>query len=133
MAGTFDFCPGMMVPRTRPPKHGGAQVSMNGWHFAAKPSIPFQKVFVVKLHKLRWHLNADGTFDAATDPQFNARRLEQFYEDNGVWDNFTFPHPHFGDIQCRFLEPVEVPPGEKNSGGLIDEFEIILVEDNPGY
>lgn len=132
MAGTFDFCPGRTVPRTKPPE-APKGVSMNGWYFSAKPSVPYQKSFSVKLGGLRWYLNADGSYDAATNALFNARRLELFYETHGTWDTFTWQHPHLGLLTVRFKEPVEVPEGIPNSGGLVDAFDIQLVHHNPAY
>lgn len=133
MAGTFDFCPNRLVPRTRPPNVAGKGMSMNGWFFSSKPNVPYQKTFVVKLQGLTWYLQANGLYDITTNPQFNAHRLEKFYQDNGTWDNFDFPHPHLGTIRCRFAEPVEVPEATPNSGGLIEGFDITLIAHNPGY
>lgn len=129
----WDFCPGRMVPRTKPPQ-ATVGVSMNGWQFSSRPTVPFQKTFLVKLHGLTWYLNdASGLFDPLTDARFNARRFEQFYEEHGTWKPFTFPHPHFGNILCRFAAAPEVPEGIPNSGGLIEGFDVQLVEHNPGY
>lgn len=133
MAGTFDFCPGRMVPRTKPPQVQARGMSMNGWFFSSRPNVPFQKEFVVKLQGLTWYLQPNGLYDSITNPTFNARRLELFYEKNGTWDNFDFPHPHFGTIRCRFMQPVEVPEAVPNSSGLIEAFDINLVHHNPSY
>lgn len=133
MAGVFDFAPGRLVPKTKPPRVEGKGMSMNGWFFSARPSVPYQKQFTVTLHGMTWYLQQNDLFDTTTNPYFNARRLELFYERNGTWDNFDFPHPHLGVIRCRFLEPVEVPEGIPNSNGLIEAFEVQLVHHNPGY
>lgn len=133
MAGVFDFCPGRIVPRTKPPTPAGRGMTMNGWTFTSKPAVPYQKTFVLRLQGLRWFLLPAGGYDVVTMPLFNARRLELFYEQNGVWDNFDFPHPHLGTIRCRFAEPVEVPEAAPNSGGLIEAFEVTLIQHNPGY
>ena len=133
MAGTFDFCPNRMVPTTKPPASQGKGMTMNGWFFSAKPNVPYQKSFTVKLQGLTWYLQPDGLYDSATNPQFNARRLELFYETNGTWDNFDFPHPHLGVVRCRFKEPVEVPAAIPDSGGLVEAFEIQLIHHNPGF
>lgn len=133
MADLFDFCPDYMVPRTKPPQ-AGQVMSMNGWSFSAKPKVPYQKTFVVKLQGMRWYLK-DGTnmYDVSTDRRYNARLLELFYEAHGVWKAFDFPHPHFGLLSCKFSQPVEVPEAITNSGGLIDGFDITLVHNNPSY
>lgn len=133
MAGTFDFCPNRLVPRTKPPGSQGKGVSMNGWYFSSKPNVPYQKTFVVKLQGLTWYLKPDGMYDYTTNPLFNAARLEEFYRQNGTWDNFDFAHPHLGILRCRFGDTVEVPEAVPNSGGLIEAFDITLVQHNPGY
>lgn len=106
---------------------------MGGWFFSSKPSVPYQKTFIVKLQGLTWYLQANGLYDAVTNPTFNARRFELFYQQNGTWDNFDFAHPHLGTVRCRFGEPVEVPEGTPNGGGLIEPFDITLIQHNPGY
>lgn len=133
MAGLFDFCPGRMVPTVKAPPSQAKGVSFNGWYFSARPTVPYQKSFTVKLQGMYWYLQPNGIFNISVDPQFNARRLELFYEQNGTWDNFDFPHPHLGMIRCRFKEPVEIPAAIPNSDGLIEAFEIQLVHHNPGY
>lgn len=132
MSGTFNFCPTSLVPATLPPDPvGGA--SMNGWTFASKPRIPYQRKFRVTLHGMRWYLNTSGTYDEVTNPKFNARLLELFYQANQTWDNFLWEHPHLGEIQVRFAEPVNVPEGRDNSNGYIEPFEVMLVEYSPAY
>lgn len=133
MAGIFDFCPAYMVPRNKPPTSDVKGVSMNGWFFSSKPKIPYQKTFVVKLQGMQWYLKNGGLYDSSTNPRYNARRLELFYEENGMWDHFDFPHPHLGVLKCRFATPVEVPEAIMNSDGLIDAFEVQLVHHDPGY
>lgn len=133
MPEIFDFCPGRMVPRTKPPAGETRGISMNGWFFSSKPNVPYQKAFTIKLQGLRWYLQPNGLYDATTNPGFNARRLELFYERHGTWNNFDFPHPHLGMLRCRFREPIEIPEGIPNSGGLIEAVDIQLVHHNPGY
>jgi hypothetical protein len=128
----WNFCPKYLVPRTKPPQ-ANPGMSMNGWAFASKPKVPYQKTFVVKLQGMRWYLLPDDTFDEVTNPEYNARLLEKFYEAHGVWQKFDFPHPHFGILECKFSQPLEVPLAIPNSGGLIDAFEVTLVHNNPGY
>lgn len=106
---------------------------MNGWYFSSRPSVPYQKSFVVKLQGMYWYLQPNGLYNHSVNPEFNARRLELFYEQNGTWDSFDFPHPHLGMIRCRFKEPVKVPEAIPNSDGFIDAFEVQLVHHNPGY
>lgn len=130
----FDFCPDSQVPQTLPPEATKA-VSMNGWEFTARPTVPYQKKFKVMLHGLKWFLNpTTGLFDTTSSPTINARRLELFYEAHGQWDPFTWNHPHMGPLTVRFASGVLIPPGTKDSGGLIaDPVEINLIHHNPGF
>lgn len=129
----WDFCPKFMVPRTKAPSTDVKGMSFNGWNFSSRPRVPFQRTFVVRLQGMYWYLKNSGVFDESTDPRYNARRLELFYERHGLWKDFAFPHPHLGTVQCRFKEPVEIPEAMVSSGGLIEAFEVQLVEHNPGY
>lgn len=133
MSGTFNFCPESQVAETLPPEPVQG-VSMNGWQFSARPSIPYQRKFKLTLHGLRWFLNANGTYDETTSATSNARVLEKFYQTNGTWDTFTWAHPHLGvTLTCRFASPVTVPAALVNSNGILEPLEITLVEHNPGY
>jgi hypothetical protein len=122
-----------MVPRTVPPPAAGNAMSMNGWNFSSKPNVPYQKSFIVKVQGMQWYLLGNGLFDEVTNPAYNARLLEKFYETHGTWDNFTFPHPHFGNLSCRFKDPLEIPDAIPSSGGLIEAFEVKLIHHDPGY
>jgi hypothetical protein len=121
-----------MVPRTKPPQ-ASQVMSMNGWPFTSKPKVPYQKSFAVKLQGMYWYLKSNGYFDVSTNPRYNARRLELFYERHGVWKPFDFPHPHLGLLRCRFSQPLEIPEAIANSGGLVDAFDVNLVHHDPGY
>lgn len=130
---TFDFCPDRQVPETITPA-AQTGMSMNGWQFAARPSVPLQRKFKVALYGLTWYLDSAGRFyDPFTNPKFNAHRLEQFYAEHQTWKKFLWEHPHIGVMTCRFAEKVDVPAGMPNSGGFIDKFEINFIEVDPGY
>lgn len=132
MSGTFNFCPGSTVPETIVPDEVSV-VTFNGWQFASKPRVPFCRRFKVQLHGMRWYLNADGTYDASTDPTHNARALELFYQQTRLWDNFSWNHPHLGTLQVRFAEKLNIPAAPANSNGNLAPVEVQLIEHNPGY
>lgn len=134
MSGTFDFCPNSLVPEMIPPDPTNG-MSMNGWSFSAKPTIPFQRSWRITLHGMRWYTNAGtGLFDTTTDPTHNAARLEAFYQANGCWDTFSWTHPHIsGAMTVRFKVPVQIPAALSNSGGVINPLEVTLIQHNPGF
>jgi hypothetical protein len=133
VAGVFDFCPNTHVAEEIPPEEPSA-VSMNGWDFVAKPSVPYRRKFKLTLGGMRWYLNAAGdALDLTTDPQHNAGRLLKMYQDNRKWDTFTYDHEYLGTITCRFDAPVSIPKAIQNSNGLVPDFDIQLVHHNPGW
>ena len=133
MAGVFDFAPNSHVAEEIPPEQGNA-VSMNGWEFTSKPSVPYRRKFKLTVSGMRWIMNStQDALDVATNPTLNAGRLLQFWQDNLMWDTFTYDHEYLGTITCRFAAPVSVPKAIPNSNGLVPDFDITLVHHNPGF
>lgn len=130
---TWDFCPSRNVPSTLPRELSNPVITLGGWQFSSRPTAPYQRKFRVILHGLRWYLNSDGTFDKTTNPAFNAKRFEEFYEAHETWNPFVFPHQHLGNLTCRFSSAVTVPAAIADSGGLIEALEVTLIHHNPGY
>jgi len=129
----FNFCPDRLVPETIPPEPT-AVTSMNGWEFSSRPTVPYRRKFKITLHGLQWYLNADGSYDEASNPQFNARKLELFYAAHQRWREFNWFHPHLGTLLAvKFSAPVTVPAGIPNSNGILNPLEITMIESNPGY
>lgn len=130
---TFNFCPNTLVPEMLP-REQGSVVSMGGWTFTAKPTTPFVKSWNLTLHGLYWRLDEFDIFDASDRPETNAKALEEFYQRHELWAPFEWAHPHAGQTtEYRFKAPVVVPKALTNSGGLIEPFQIQLIEHNPGY
>lgn len=133
MSGTFDFCTGSRVVTEIPPDEPGG-TDMNGWMFTSKPKVPYRPSFTVKLYGLRWYLNSSGTaLDVTTNPTNNAGRLREFYRTNRRFGVFAFNHEYLGSILCQFNKRVEIPAALPDSGGLIDNFEVELIQYNPAW
>jgi len=133
MPETFDFCPERYVPETMPPQPLQG-MSMNGWDFTSRPEVPYKRKFKLKLFGLRWYLDENDLYDAVTNPQFNARRLEQFYEQHQTWLPFYWTHQHIGEqMLVRFAVPLTVPAAPANAGGWLEPLEVQLVHHDPGY
>lgn len=131
---TFDFCPGYNVPENLPRDAPQSTMSLGGWQFSARPTTPYQRKMKITLHGLRWYLDEDtGLYDTTTNPEFNARVLEKFYEVHETWSPFLIEHQHFGTMTVRFASPLTVPAGDMNSGGRIKPVEVMLIHHNPGY
>lgn len=131
MAGAFDFAPNSHVAEEIPPEELDA-VSMNGWEFVAKPSVPYRPTFKLTMGGMRWR-KSGGSLDVSTDPLLNAGRLLFFYKQNRRHGVFTYAHEYLGTINCRFAAPVVIPKALPNSNGLIADFELSLIQHNPGY
>lgn len=132
MPGTFNFAPNSLVPETLPPDPVQG-VSLGGWSFNSKPTVPFQRKFKVTLHGMRWILASNGLYDITTTTTINARVLEIFYKDNGVWSSFSWAHPHLGTLTCRFASPLTVPAAIPGSGGWLEPLEVMLIEHSPTF
>jgi len=130
---TFDFCPSRNVPETLPREAPQSTMSLGGWQFSSRPTTPYQKKIKLTLHGLRWYLDGNDLYDALTNPKFNARALEIFYEQHETWSPFILKHQHFGDMTVRFASPVTVPAAEAMSGGFIKPVEVNFIHHNPGY
>lgn len=129
----FNFCPNSLVPELIP-REGPSVVTMNGWTFTSKPTTPFVKSWNVTLSGLHWRLDENDHYDATDRPETNAKALEDFYQAHEMWAPFNWTHPHTGQLgEYRFKAPVVVPKALPNSGGLIEPFQIQLIEHNPGY
>lgn len=126
---TWSFAPNGMVPETLPRENSNV-ISMGGWQFSARPTSTMQRKFRVRLHGMKWFLQngSAGLYDTTTSPSINARKLEEFYSNHEMWKTFIYPHPHLGNIVVRFASPLTVPAGAPNSYGLIEPFEVELVE-----
>lgn len=133
MPETFNFSPFRNVPETIPPEPMSG-LTMNGWQFSSKPNIPYQKRFRIKLYGLRWY-TVVGTelYDETTNPNFNARLLELFYQRHQTWNPFIFPHQHIGNLTCRFTAPLMLPAAPQGANGWLEGVEINLIHHNPGY
>lgn len=131
---TFSFCPGRYVPETLPPEVQQG-MSLNGWDFNSKPVVPYRRKFKLTMFGLRWYLNeATGLYDAATNANFNAKKLEEFYQAHQTWRPFNWTHQHIGEeMLVRFAAPVIVPAAPPNSGGWLESVEVVLIHHNPGY
>jgi len=133
LAGNFDYCPKSRVVTELAPDETDV-MSMNGWQFSSRPRTPYRPSFKVKLSGMRWYLNSAGTaLDVTTNPTINAGRLLNFYKLNRKWDTFSFPHEYLGIIICRFKDPVNIPAAIPDSGGLIEAFEVNLIQHNASW
>lgn len=128
----FDFCVNSRVAESISPEEPEV-TDFNGWSYHPAPNLPFRPSYRVMLDGLTWYQNTDGTLDLTTSPETNAGRLEQFYRGHRLHKPFLFNHEYLGGILMRFSTPVSVPMGLIQSGGLIDRFEINMIQHEAEY
>lgn len=116
---------------TKNPESGFRAKLGNSYQFSAAPSAPDQRVFVLKFPLLKYFLNNDGTINAGAEAEINLARLEQFYQVHKMHLTFTYPHPVYGDVPCRFNKPLEIPEGLPQGQGAVLNIEVELLE-QPG-
>jgi hypothetical protein len=100
--------------------------------FTAAPDAPPQRTFTLYLAGFKYYVNTDGSLDLTTNATVNnLGALVAFYNLERMYKTFTFPHPVWGNINCKFAQPLEVPKGFPGGDGMVEAFNLVLIED-PG-
>jgi hypothetical protein len=100
----------------------------NGYAFTAKPRSPMLKEFTLTFTGFRYYFNIDDTVDFLTNEyKDNVAALCSFYETVGTWQTFIYPDEQFGNVQVRFLEPLEIPQTDGRRA-VVKDFSIYLKE-----
>lgn len=128
MTDTFNFPYHTFA--TKYPEDQSTKTFGGGWSFSATPRNPIFKHVILTMNGLRFYQNANGSISNTLNPTKNALTLQQFYEVHRQNKVFIYPHPVFGNMSVRFLNPVEVPA--VGSNGVIPSFTITLIEDLNG-
>lgn len=71
--------------------------------------------------RLATGLNPDKNY------QINMTALEAFYSYHKLYRSFIYPHPVYGNVECKFFSPLKIPEGVGNMGALKD-FTLELIE-----
>lgn len=107
----------------------GDQVQLGkGWSFATKPNAPPQRVFTLNFSGMRYIMSPNGARDLITDPQLNMGLLEDFFQRHRLSQPFFYNHPFWGRLRCRFQKPVKVPRGVVGGSGVLQAFDVYLIE-----
>lgn len=107
----------------------GIQVEFgNNYVFNSKPDAPDMRTFTLSFPTMLYYLDSQGQIDKSHKPEMNMAALEDFYQQHRTWKSFTYPHPVYGDVTCRFKEPLRVPKPRKGGSGAVESFSIKLVE-----
>lgn len=112
---------------TEYPDSGFRATLGNSYQFAAPPSAPDQRKFTLKFPLLKWFVTA-GAIDPAPSALINMAALDAFYNRHRCWAVFTYPHPVYGNLPCRFNKPLKIPKGIEGGDGAVKDIEIELLE-----
>ena len=99
-----------------------------GWSFATKPNAPVQRTFVLNFQGMRYITSPGGSRDLLTDPQLNMGRMEDFFQRHRLYQPFFYDHPFWGRQRVRFQRPIEVPRGVVGGSGVLQAFDVNLIE-----
>jgi hypothetical protein len=96
--------------------------------FTSRPQGPPQRIFKLRFEGMRWFLTSEGLRDISTMPQHNLARMEDFYRGVELWKSFLWNHPLEGTKTVRFNKPLEIPEQIKGGSGVVNPFDIELLE-----
>lgn len=125
---TFDFP--LHRQRTKYPDSSVRMQFGSGYVAAAEPQAPDQRIFVLSFTGMRYITTTPTgtTLDLTSDPYKNYGKLEKFYQDHRLYTTFTYVHPVYGSLTCRFNKPLEGPEGIPGGTGVVKDFELELIE-----
>lgn len=126
---TFDF-PYHKVSTDYPESSFRAKLG-GSYQFSAPPVAPDQRIFKLRFALLKYFTAAGGGIDTLVQPQLNMGRLEAFYNVHKMNATFTYPHPIYGNVLCRFNQPLKIPDGLTSGDGSILNVEVEFME-QPG-
>jgi len=113
---------------TKYPQSGTRIQLGRSYQFDTPPEAPDQRIFVLKLQGMKYFLTGQNTLDLTIEPGRNMAKLEQFYNEHKRAVSFTFDHPVYGSLTCKFNTPLEIPEGIAGGDGALPEFEMELIE-----
>lgn len=128
---TFDFP--YHKQRTKYPE-SGTRVQLGGnYIFTAPPNGPDLRTFTLSFptmvyYPLSTHSAVAPGMDLTIKPQINAAVLEKFYNDHKLHKSFIYPHPVYGNVECKFLAPLYFNEGMDGGSGAMKDFTIELIE-----
>lgn len=108
----------------------GFSVSFGGgYSFATDGGYPALRKFTLTFSGYQYYLKDDGTIDSEKNKSINnMKALEDFYLVHLTHKNFEYNHPVYGKVYCRFAEPLKIPEGIPNGHGVVEKFNVTLLE-----
>lgn len=113
---------------TRYPMNSTVVQFGNGYSFTSKPTSPPQRTFVLDLSALRIVTDSSGNVIEGSNPQLSVYSLDLFYRQVQCYEAFTYNHPMYGALLCRFAKPLVLPKVEPGGGGVVPNITVELIE-----
>ena len=123
---TFDFPYHSF--RTKYPETGLRVQFGNNYTFTTGPEAPVVREFRLTFVGMKYYLNDSGEIDLTVNLPTNMAVLEKFFQDHLLHETFIYPHPVYGNVYCKFRDPLEIPDILPGSGGVVRDFEISFQE-----
>lgn len=103
-----------------------------GWDYQVEPVINDPRTFVLTFDALKWitktEANGQLVVDVHQEYNVNAGRLDKFYAVHRLYKPFWYQHPKYGMVKVRFEKPLALPSPVKNSGGVVQNVAVHLIE-----
>lgn len=100
----------------------------NSYQYSAAPTAPDQRIFTLYFALMKWFVTPQGQLDKAAFPEINLALLEDFYNTHKRHYTFTYPHPIFGELSCRFNKALMIPAGVTDGQGIVQSIELEFIE-----
>lgn len=101
----------------------------NNYTFATGPDAAPARVFTLYFTGFKFFTNTDGSIDKTTNAAVNnIATLDDFYAAHLLHESFVYPHVVYGDVICKFNKPFRMPKGIKAGNGVVEDFELELIE-----
>ncbi|WP_419902134.1 hypothetical protein [Kiloniella sp.] len=124
----FDF-PYHVTPEIEYPESGVRIQFGNNYTSTAEPDTPDARKFTLSYRGFQYYVDNAGVVDLTTNANINnMATLEAFYTTHRLWKSFIFPHPVYGNIECKFSKPLKVPKGIPGKLGELEGFTVELIE-----
>lgn len=110
--------------------HQGFSVDLgSGYSFATDGKYPVVRKLVLSFTGYKWYLNEEKNIDTETNKNINNMgTLRDFYLNHLTHKVFLYNHPSEGPLEVRFYEPLKLPKGLKEGNGVVEDFEIVLIQ-----
>lgn len=92
------------------------------------PDSPDQREFKLGFTGMQFFVDGTGVVEIVTEVQRNMKVMIDFYILHKLHLSFNYIHPVYGQVVVKFNQPLPEPKGIKGGLGVIEDFEVTLIE-----